>query len=585
MQVALSFIIYIIAILGATFILFNNHQKATKQKLSILLLLAIIFFCFLYKLCLFPNVFLDEANGFYDAYSLAKYGVDSHLIKFPIYLQSYAGQGQSILCLFPNVFLDEANGFYDAYSLAKYGVDSHLIKFPIYLQSYAGQGQSILLAYISILFFKLFGFSLFSFRLSLVVVAIVAILFTCYTLNQYYSKFLAPVMLSLCSAPYLTVEARYGMDCNISLWISLIIINCLLIGIKAKRPLIPITLFYIFCGILAYSYNVAWIYLAFSIVSISILLYKEKIIVPKVIILGFMLLSIEILPIVIFAIRSNIRFFNRTIRFGIFTIPELPMSRANASFIDFHGNVLKNILNNVFSGFRMLFLTSDGLTWNSLPNFNAYYPFAIIIFIIGLYWVLKNYKSIEAKALIILLLCNIPIWLIVQPNYNHWIFTHIPILLTIGVGIKILEKVIPYKYLYGVYLLFFLLFSHAYFTMPRYTGFDISSIKNVKYIRKVSEGSNVYFDGNDRNLLLVIRDFSGISPYEFQRTKDNPYSRKRLLFYNNMANYHKVNTESNIRKGELFLTTNRNISKKEFKLQKSNIYIGDTLYCLYRRIN
>lgn len=121
--------------------------------------------------------------------------------------------------------------------------------------------------------------------------------------------------------------------------------------------------------------------------------------------------------------------------------------------------------------------------------------------------------------------------------------------------------------------------------MPRYTGFDISSIKNVKYVQQVSKGKNVYFDGDDRNLLLVIRNFSGISPYEFQRTKDNPYSRKKLLFYDNMANYHKVDAESDIKKGELFITTNRNISKKKFRLQKSNIYIGDTLYYLYRKNN
>lgn len=136
-----------------------------------------------------------------------------------------------------------------------------------------------------------------------------------------------------------------------------------------------------------------------------------------------------------------------------------------------------------------------------------------------------------------------------------------------------------------MYFILFLLFIHSYYTMPRYTGFDISSIKNVKYVQQVSKGKNVYFDGDDRNLLLVIRNFSGISPYEFQRTKDNPYSRKKLLFYDNMANYHKVDAESDIKKGELFITTNRNISKKKFRLQKSNIYIGDTLYYLYRKNN
>ncbi len=536
MQIIVLVSIYIVAICIAGLILFSEKQN--YRKYSIFFLLCFVFALYFYKLKTFPNIFIDEANGFYDTYSLVNYGVDSHLMKLPVYFQSFAGQGQSVL-----------------------------------------------LAYIAVPFFKLLGASIFSFRLTLVVVGIIGILFSCYVLNKYYPKYLAPIMLPLCTAPYLFIETRYAMDCNISLWVMLIAINFLIIGFNCQKPIVPLTLFYLFSGLIAYSYNVAWIYLIFFIIGISTLIYREKVLRIKVIILELGFLLVELIPILIFAIRSNIDSLNRTIKFGIFTIPELPISRANSSFINFHGNIFKNIIINIFSGFKMLFLTSDGLTWNSIPNFNAYYPFAILIFIIGFYWTLKNYRLVEPKILLVLLFSNIPIWLIVQPNYNHWIFSHIPILLIIGVGIEKLRVIIPYKYIYSMYFILFLLFIHSYYTMPRYTGFDISSIKNVKYVQQASEGKNVYFDGDDRNLLLVIRNFSGISPYEFQRTKDNPYSRKKLLFYDNMANYHKVDAGSDIRKGELFLTTNRNMSKKEFRLQKSNIYIGDTLYYLYRKNN
>ena len=39
----------------------------------------------LFRLGTIPTVFIDEGNGMYDSWSLAKYGVDSNLISNPIY--------------------------------------------------------------------------------------------------------------------------------------------------------------------------------------------------------------------------------------------------------------------------------------------------------------------------------------------------------------------------------------------------------------------------------------------------------------------------------------------------------------------
>ena len=38
----------------------------------------------LFRLGTIPTVFIDEGNGMYDSWSLAKYGVDSNLISNPI---------------------------------------------------------------------------------------------------------------------------------------------------------------------------------------------------------------------------------------------------------------------------------------------------------------------------------------------------------------------------------------------------------------------------------------------------------------------------------------------------------------------
>ena len=86
----------------------------------------------------------------------------------------------SIVLLFkletvPTMFFDEANGMYDSWSLAKYGVDSNLISNPIYLQSFAGQGQSILYARLAGTFLKYLGYSVYAYCLPLVLVSVTSV--------------------------------------------------------------------------------------------------------------------------------------------------------------------------------------------------------------------------------------------------------------------------------------------------------------------------------------------------------------------------------------------------------------------------
>lgn len=56
MQVA-SAIIYITAVLFSALILQTTNKKITMKKISIFILLVIVFGCYLYKLDTFPNIF------------------------------------------------------------------------------------------------------------------------------------------------------------------------------------------------------------------------------------------------------------------------------------------------------------------------------------------------------------------------------------------------------------------------------------------------------------------------------------------------------------------------------------------------
>ena len=61
----------------------------------------------------------------------------------------------------PNgVNLDEAGLGVDVYSIANYGTDRNMNKFPVYFQNF-GEGQSALYIYLAAILVKMFGFSVF----------------------------------------------------------------------------------------------------------------------------------------------------------------------------------------------------------------------------------------------------------------------------------------------------------------------------------------------------------------------------------------------------------------------------------------
>src|SRR5699024_972677 len=99
----------------------------------------------------------------------------------------------SIVLLFkletvPTMFFDEANGMNDSLALSKYGVDSNVNSNPIYLQSFAGQGQSILYARLAGTYFKRLGYNVYVYRLPLALVSLTSVILLFNVLNAFDIK-------------------------------------------------------------------------------------------------------------------------------------------------------------------------------------------------------------------------------------------------------------------------------------------------------------------------------------------------------------------------------------------------------------
>lgn len=483
---------------------------------------------------------------------------------------------------FPNVFLDEANCAYDSWCLANYGVDSNLIKLPIYLQSFAGQGQSVLYAYLAAPFLKIFGYSFYIFRVPLFLCASISALGFLRVVQKYYDKYLPYIAMVLCSCPYLLIQSRYAMDCNIAIWLMLAAIGLFLDSLHGRRKKtkwIKYSISLLILGLCAYAYNVSWICLPFLVVLMGWLFYKRN--VTCKVVYCFIPMIIELLPIVIFAIRSNYGPWNKTKSFGLFTSPRLQVGRASASFI--HPINLHNVLSNMMEGARQLFVFGDGLSWNSIQGFAGFYIFALFPFVVGLVYLFRHYDNELIRFVYGLYVSNILIVMFVKPNYNHWMFIFIPIIFTIAFGLYTIveNRRDALMSVVILYALCFVMFARAYYKYERYTGFNIRSSITIDKINRLSKGRNIYVKTEDEYFMLAIRDFKPISPYIYQSEKDYPHSKEHLMAKNRMVNYYLIEHKSNFKKGSIVILKDSKRHLNGAKLIYKHMPIGSYSYNIF----
>ena len=115
--------------------------------------------------------------------------------------------------------IDEAGMAYDAWCLANFGVGRWMKAWPVYLDNF-GAGQSSLYAFLCAGLFKLFGYSVWLVRLPIFVFSVLTLVFGCKLAKRIFQD--DPVMVFFTAvlvtfAPYMIMQSRYGLDCDLML--------------------------------------------------------------------------------------------------------------------------------------------------------------------------------------------------------------------------------------------------------------------------------------------------------------------------------------------------------------------------------
>ncbi|SKB55683.1 hypothetical protein SAMN06296386_102106 [Lachnospiraceae bacterium] len=467
------------------------------------------------------------------------------------------------LNFYPNVFTDEGNGMYDSWCLAKYGMDSHLIRNPIYLPGYRGQGQSVLYALIASLSLRIFGYKLWAFRLPLVLICIANMVLMAFAgMRRKADSETFYTVLAVGTSPWMLTVTRFGMDCNVAPFIFSIGCILLYLGCTEEREgfrkagLISGA---IVMALVCYSYNVSWIFLpVFMVALLTTLIKSKKVNIGELIIPAAVFIMIA-LPIMIFAVRSNISSLNQSIKILWMTLPKLAEGRAGESFIDISDGIIPAIRTNLYKGIRMFANGTDLLPWNSPGNFGPYYMFTLPFFFQGMAVRLKR-KSTADLFVLAQFIGMIPVMLFVTPNYNHWIFIHFACLFTIGTGLSdVLSRVGEIDSLrffktavLCAYAFFAVWFFHQYFHASRFTGWDSDSRAKMLAL-DTEKYEKVYVVTEQDDFLENLRFALPVSPEEFQATKDHPYSETEYTMETTYSNFELLSDDTEIRDNSLFL--------------------------------
>jgi len=359
----------------------------------------------------------------------------------------------------PELFGDELDVGYQAYSLLKTGRDykGHLL--PTYLQSFS-EWRAPFLMYVTAPFIAIFGLNEWGVRLPSALFGTLTILLL-YYLVYYLSK---DKKLSLLAALFLTISPwhiQYSRAAfEVGLMLFLIVAGCLAFLLFCQKNS---SFMAVIAGILfalsLYTYNTANIFIPL-LMFILVFIYPRPVKKQKLIAIMAITFAILIIPLV-----NNIVFGHAADRFSAFSvfdsqeiISKINLIRAYPNtnpLIEqiFHNKPIewtKKIIQNYSTAFssRFLFIHGDVTFRHSLHEVGQLFWFQLPLILIGVFLFIKNRKKHNLFWLSWLLIAPIPASLTIDGGYHatRLFLMVIPFcVLSAYGGLIIMEKLLSFK--------------------------------------------------------------------------------------------------------------------------------------------
>ncbi len=269
---------------------------------------------------------------------------------------------------------DEAGLATNASFLLHNGTDRYFNSFPVLPINYGGT-QSALYTYLTTIFFALFGQDAITIRMTAVLFSAFNLIFgycisrILFPREQFFS-ILTALLLTIC--PYMVLNGRFGLDCNIMLGASTIFLFFLLLALTEHK-----TRFYFLAGVtggfLLYTYAVSYVILVcFLVLTLLYVVVTGSFRLREWLFMGIPLFLLA-LPLLLTVMINQ--FDLPAIYIGPITLPRIPYYR-NSEITDFSMENFVFFWRTVFFG--------DEFAYNTSPGFKQLYGKTLPLFCIGI---------------------------------------------------------------------------------------------------------------------------------------------------------------------------------------------------------
>ncbi|MBO4912220.1 MAG: glycosyltransferase family 39 protein [Butyrivibrio sp.] len=290
---------------------------------------------------------------------------------------------------------DEASLGYDAFAIAKYGVDRNGFAYPIYPITWGCGGGSPLMIYLNVLTIKLFGTGVVKLRLLPAILG-VATVYVFYlilkeiTLSEKKALFGA-AFLAVC--PWHIILSRWSLDSNIMPFTLGLSVYLFILGIKTEKTLIYClsAASYALC---MYSYGSATIVIPIHLLLISIYCLRKKVLSVKQLILAMVTFIIVFAPLLVFYAVNYLGL--PEIVTGSFSFNKFTASRSDEVFLRLDSSLPAALWDNV----KQLLITltigdNDEMLCHFIPGYATLFEFTFPITFLGIF---IGKKAFDIKA-------------------------------------------------------------------------------------------------------------------------------------------------------------------------------------------